>query len=389
MSTALVFRTVVAVGLLSAACSRDLDSAGTTPESSTTEEVTWKVLAESQDQNVYISVPAAASRGKDAAVAYVERIGDSSTATSVRVVMQRFDASGERLGSLAVLGNDSNEYSNVTLASDGKQYAGCWNAALEVHCSLVDEQGQVQPDALAIAGQFATIVAGASGWALAYSGSDGLVRLQLLTSSLALKGSALAPQLSAQFAVDGDSPLFVATPSGYVLVASSKEGGEVSLLRLSADLQSVVSASALGRDLWSTGQLVASDTRAAVSLAAPYGSFMLLVDETEVSAELPIAGGGKTGMDEALVLTEGGIGAAWLKGEGQVRRHYFADGHDAEIGLETRIPTSNLLSQQEQGTGSYQQLVKVGTQTLLVARSALYGYLASGGAIRVATLQFP
>jgi len=163
----------------------------------------------------------------------------------------------------------------------------------------------------------------------------------------------------------------------------------VSLLRLSADLQSVVSASALGRDLWSTGQLVASDTRAAVSLAAPYGSFMLLVDETEVSAELPIAGGGKTGMDEALVLTEGGIGAAWLKGEGQVRRHYFADGHDAEIGLETRIPTSNLLSQQEQGTGSYQQLVKVGAQTLLVARSALYGYLASGGAIRVATLQFP
>jgi len=352
--------------------------------------ITWKIIAESADSSVSTGLPATASRGEDAAVAYIERSGTTTTATP-RVVMQRFDATAERLGSLVVLGGDPVEQSNVTLASDGKQYAACWNAALEVHCSLIDQEGHVRLNALAVTGQYATIVGNASGWAIAYTGADKRLRLQALTSELELNGSVICPQLSGQFSSRDLGPLFATTPSGYVLVAGSSDEGEVGLMRLGTDLLPSAPALPLGRKLWYAGQLVASDTRAAVSLSAPYGSFLLLSENNRLTAELPVAGGGKTGMDHALVLTDGGIGAAWLDREGKgVVRRFMGDGHDSDIGgLETRDLTGSPLGLPEEGTDSYQQLVRVADQTLLVGKWRRYGSLANSNAIRVATLTFP
>jgi len=344
-------------------------------------KVTWKTLAESTDSTFSISLPSAASRGKDAAVAYVER-------ATGRVVMQRFDASGERIGSLVVLASNADERSNVTLASDGKQYAACWNVAPEIHCSLLDEQEKVHLDVLAVAGQYATIVAGATGWALAYSGADKHLRLQPLTAALELNGSYIGAQLIVQHSVQDVGPLFASTPSGYALVASNTEAGNVDLLRLSADLQSVVSATGLGHGLWYAGQLVASDTRAAVSLSVPYGSFLLLLDAKKLTAELPIAGGGKSGTDQALVLNKGGVGAAWLDRDAAVRQRFLPDGHDSEIGLDPRTPATEVLGLEEEGDDSYQQLVQVGDQSLLIARTMRYASLSGAGALRVAVLKF-
>jgi len=347
--------------------------------------VNWKPLADAADANVSINVPSVASRGKDAAVAYVER-------TTGRVMMQRFDATGERIDSPVQLASDAVERSNVTLASDGKQYAACWNVAAEVHCSRVDEQGTVHLNALAVSGQYATIVASAAGWVLAYSGSDKHVRLQSLTPTLDLTGKFVATQRFAQFSVQDIGPLLAATPSGFALVAADQEAGDVDLVRLGADLQSVVSTAALGHNLWYAGQLVATDTRAAVSVSIAYGSFLQLLNEKELTAELPIAGGGKTGTDQALVLTEGGIGAAWLDrsaawmdGSAAVHRRFFADNHDSDVGLEPRTPENNVLGMQEQGTESFQQLVQVGSQSVLVAKASRYGSL---GALRAAALNF-
>ena len=363
-------------------------SAGAQFGGSTATPVTWKVLAETQDSNVYVTVPSSASRGKDAAVAYVESTTLSSTETQTRVVMQRFDAHGERLGSPIELANDADQRSNVSLASDGERYGACWNTATEIHCSLIDGEGRAQPDTLSITGQYATIVAGASGWAVAYMGSDKRVRLQPLSATLELDGTYIGPQIFALPSSRADGPLFAATPSGYALVGSNDEDGNVSLLRLSPDLQSVVDSSPLGRSLWLSGQVIATDTRAAVSLAAPYGSFLLLLDAKNVTAELPISGGGKAGMDSALLLTDGGIGAAWLDRGAGVRRRFFPDGHDADIGLANRAANASLLGGQEEGSESYQQLLQVADQTLLVARSRRYG-LFPGSAIRVAALTFP
>jgi len=343
--------------------------------------VDWKVIAESQDSTVSSNVPSVASRGKDAAVAYMER-------PSRRIVLQRFDESGDRLGSPVELGINVDERSNVTLASDGKQYAACWNAAPDVRCSLIDEQNQIHLNALAVSGQYSTIVARANGWALAYSGQDKLVRLQPLTPTLALDGSFIGPVLYTQFSVQDIGPLFAATPSGFALVGSNNEAGDVSLLRVSADLQSVVSATPLGHALWHSAQLVASDTRAAVSLSIPYGSYLLLLDQKKLTAELPIAGGGKTGTDQGLLLTEGGIGAAWLGGNMAVRRRFFADGHDSDVGLDPRTPSNEVLGLEEEGTGAYQQVVQVGNRALLVAKTTRYGSIYGAGAIRVAALNF-
>lgn len=365
----------------------DAGSGGSRFGTSLVTPVNWKVLAETEDSNLAAGTPSAASRGEDAAVAYLER-ADLSASAQARILMQRFDANGDLVGSPIVLETDVDARSNVTLASDGQRYAACWHTATAIHCCSVDDVGEVQPSTLAIAGQYATLVARASGWALAYRGSDQHARVQALTPKLELSGREVALELFAEFSSREVGPLFASTPTGYVVVGSSEENGDAKLLRLDSDMKTVLSVSPLARNLWFTGQLIASDSRVAVSLSAPYGSYLQLLQQDQLTAELPISGGGKTGMDSALLLTEGGVAAAWLDPNGDVRRRFFADGHDAEIGLENRESSASLIGSHDEGSESYQQLLKVGGRTLLVARAYRYGIL-KGSPIRVAPLRFP
>ncbi|HYP76534.1 MAG TPA: hypothetical protein VER12_11285 [Polyangiaceae bacterium] len=367
------------------------------PSATLLTEVRWKVLVESTDPNIFASAPAAASREHDAAVAYVERTYQAEAASEppiARVVMQRFDATGERLGSLIELGSDPDSASGVTLASDGKRYAACWNTApmptarttfpAQVHCALFDEQGEVQPSSLALAGRSPTIVSTAQGWVVAYASTDTELRVQPLTAALAVGGTPVDLPLSSGLSYSKAGPLFASTPSGFALVGARLEDGHDALTRLDLDLQPTA-AIPLEHDFWFFGQLVATDTRAAVSLSAPYGSYILLFDETRVTAELPIAGGGKTGVDQALSLTEGGIAAAWLGPDLAVWLRFFADGQDEAVGLGGHGEEGSLLGSPVEGGDSYQQTLEVAGQTLLVARGIRYGYLPNE-AIRVAPL---
>jgi hypothetical protein len=343
------------------------------------------VIAESADPNVYASTPAAASRGSDAAVVYIEQT-DTTPATA-RVVMQRFDAAAERVGPLLELGADPDPHGIVALSSDGKRYAACWDSSGSVHCSLLDDQNEAQRNVLALAGSSPVLVATPTGWLMAYAKARGMLRLQPLTPLLEPTGTAVDLGRSTHFEYPQAAPLLTPTPSGFALVGARLDDSQEGLLRLGPDLQPLGPTIPLGRNFWFYGQLIASDTRAAVSLSAPYGSYLLLMDREQVTAELLIAGGGKTGMDEALLVTEGGIGAAWLSGGRYVLRRFFADGADAQIGLGAR-PTQGPLGLPEEGTDSYQQLLTVGGQTLLVGRDRRYGYLGPA-AIRAATLSFP
>ena len=349
--------------------------------------VTWKVLVESSDSSLYAGAMIAVSRGKDAAVAYLEQSDLSSAAA--RVIMQRFDATGQRLGALVELGNDPEPYTAITFASDGKQYAACWNTPPEIHCSLVDEQGTVQRNALTLAGQYPTLVGRDGRWAIAYSASETELRLQALTPSLEVTGDPVSLEPSSAFRTQKRGPLIAPTPSGFALVGAALADEHDALWRLDAELQPVGSPVPLGHDLWFTAQLAASDTRAAVSLSAPYGAYLLLLEGARVSAELPMGGGGKTGMDHALLVNDGGIGAAWLDPNGALWRRYFADGRDADVGgLVEREANFPPPGPSEEGTDSYQQLLRVSDQVLVLARARHYGYLASDS-LRVASLSFP
>lgn len=359
------------------------------PGSSILTTVTWKAVAQASGSNLYLNVPAAASLGNEAAVAYVERTSTSGMPTTGRVVMQRFDSNGEPRGSLLVLANNPGERSTVTLASDGRQYAVCWDETTVIRCSMVNDQGFIERNILGLPGQNATIVARANGWAIAYTGSDKRLRMQLLSSLLQLDGGEVDPQLFTYPSPGDQTPLFVATPSGYVLVGSETDSGPASLVRFNSDLQQVVAPIALARGLWFASQLVASETRAAVSLSAPYGSYLLVLSRDRLTAEVLIAGGGKAGTSQALLMTDGGIAAAWLTPDGGVRRRFFADGHDDDIGIENRRFDGALLGMPEEGTDSYQQLVDVAGQPLLVARAIRYGAFYDATALRVAPLTFP
>ena len=359
------------------------------PGSSILTTVTWKAVAQASGSNLYLNVPSAASLGNEAAVAYVERTSTSGMPTTGRVVMQRFDANGEPRGSLIVLANHPSDRSTVTLASDGKQYAVCWDETTVIRCSMVNDQGFIERNTISLPGQNATIVANANGWAIAYMGSDRRLHMRLLSSLLQLDGGEVDPHLFSYPSPGDQTQLFVATPSGYVLVGSETESGPASLVRFGPDLQQVLAPIALGRGLWFASQLVASETRAAVSLSAPYGSYLLLLSRDRLTAEVLIAGGGKAGTSQALLMTDGGIAAAWLTPDGGVRRRFFADGHDDDIGIENRRFDGALLGMPEEGTDSYQQLVEVAGQPLLVARSIRYGAFYDATALRAAPLTFP
>lgn len=376
---------VPAVGGAGIEAGGDTSDGTTNAGGSVSTPVTWKVIAGSTDPLLYASTPAAASRGSEAAVAYVEQA--DTTPPTARVVLQRFDATAERIGPLLELGNDPDQQSNVTLSSDGKQYAACWDSLGEVHCSLVDDQGQARRNVLALEGSHAAIVAARNGWVIAYATSDSSLRVQSFAPELELTGTPLDLERSTHFGYSNAAPLLTATPTGFALVGARSDDGHEALLRLGVDLKPDGVPIALGRDFWFYGQLLASDTRAAVSLSTAYGSYLLLSDTEQVTAELLVAGGGKTGMDEAFLLTDGGIGAAWLTRDGDVRRRFFADGRDADIGLETR-QAGELLGLPEEGTDSYQQLLTVGDRTLLVGRDRRYGYFGPD-AIRAAALSFP
>jgi hypothetical protein len=347
--------------------------------------VSWKTVVESADSSIFASTPSAASRGTEAAVAYVETT--NAMPPSSRVLVQRFDASAERIGSSIVIGDDPDRQSEVTLASDGQRYAACWTSNLEVHCSLIDELGQAQRDVIAFSGENPTIVASPSGWVVAYAASDTRLVLQALSPTLEPSGDPVELSLSPQFR--DLAPLFTPTPSGFALVGAGTDDGHDVLLRLGPDLLPSAAAISLGADFWFSGHLVASDSRAAVSLSAPYGAYLLLMDAAEISATLLASGGEKAGMDQALLLTEGGIGAAWLTGGDRVAQRFFADGRDGEIGLSTRGTPSSLGSMPDEGSESYQELLGVGDRVLLVGRASKRGPLAGDGAIRVAALTFP
>lgn len=303
---------------------------------------------------------------------YVEW-SDTPTGTA-RVVLQRFGPAAERVGPLLELANDPDQYAGVTLASDGTQYAACWDSSAEVHCALVDSEGTIQQNILELPGQHPTLVAAPNGWVIAFAATDTTLRLQSLSQSLRPTSTSVDFERSLRFASAKAGALLTATPSGFALVGARADDGREGLLRLDANLRPLGPAIPLGRDFWFYGQLVASDERAAVSLSAPYGSYLLLLDAEQVTAELPIAGGGKTGTDQAFLLSDGAIEAAWLTRDAGIGRRDFSDGHDAEVGLESR-GTDDLLGLEEQGTDSYQQLLRVEDQTLLVARAHRFGYL--------------
>ncbi|MET0790353.1 MAG: hypothetical protein ABW061_02420, partial [Polyangiaceae bacterium] len=265
----------------------------------------------------------------------------------------------------------------------------CWTSTAEVHCSLVDEQGKAHEHALALPGQYPTIVARPGGWAVGYAASESELFLQLLTPALGLVHEPVSLKLSAQIPQRKSGPLLTPTPSGFALVGAALEDGHDGLLRLDADLQPAGAPVALGRDLWFAAQLDASDTRALLSLSVPYAGYLLIVDGDQVTAELGVSGGGKVGMAPAVLLTDGGFGAAWLKRDWDVLRRFFGDGHDAEIGLATRSNAVSPIGLPEEGFDSYQQLLHVGGKTLLVARSGRYGGIGAGREIRAGFLTFP
>ncbi|MEN9581533.1 MAG: hypothetical protein RJA70_4542, partial [Pseudomonadota bacterium] len=146
------------------------------------QSVVWKTLAAGEDQRTHFSSPSVGSRGEEAAVAYVESVGDV-----LRILIQRFDAQGERLGEAVALGAPPDEYVGLTLASDGKQYGVCWSDT-QIHCATLDAENQAHTAVLTLAGQYPKIAFAHGGWVLSYFTANEQIHLQALSDTLEVQG---------------------------------------------------------------------------------------------------------------------------------------------------------------------------------------------------------
>jgi hypothetical protein len=184
---------------------------------------------------------------------------------------------------------------------------------------------------------------------------------------------------------DRHAPLLVPTESGFALVGARPSNDQQAYLyRLGADLKLTAEPQPLGLDFWFHGDLAATDSRAAVSLAVPYGSYTLLLDAKGIQHKLGVGGGGKTGMYLALTARDGGIASAWPTRNGQLKTRFFADGAAESDLLAPTETVGTAIGLLDEGMACYQQFVQVSGQTLLVAYQNMDN--ACSGALRVTTL---
>jgi hypothetical protein len=276
---------------------------------------------------------AAAGNDNEGAVAYVEGKfeGDGGEA---RVVVQRLDATGTFFGEpLRLASAPVNELNSVAIASNGEDYLVCWASAGKVSCSAL--RAGLEPVAVfREEGRAIAAVHGEQGWLIAYT-TDPLLQpakivlrrfAENLDAQSAGPSFTVASEISSQVAM----PLLASTDSGFLLVADAPElENRAQLIRLNPELEQQGAAVDLGHRFWMSGCLAASASLAAVSLAEPYGSNLILVDESGLVQSLNIPGGGKTGMHEALVNRDSQVVASWFSLAPALHTQVFSSGNEA------------------------------------------------------------
>jgi hypothetical protein len=283
---------------------------------------------------------AVAARADEAAVVYVEE-----NETRARVLLQRFDVTGTFFGdSFELASAPPGTFSSLAIASNAQKYLVCWAGAAEINCRALAEVLESTPG-LHAEGRAVAVVYGSRSWLVGYASNPVVGQpTEFFLRSLDDDFAPLSPTASFVVAGSGSSydpiPLLARTDSDFVLVASDPaQADRAHLYRLDAELTRLGAPIDLGYPFWFTGRVTANGHLAAVSLAKPYASNLILADTNGVVQSLEIRGGGKTGMHQALLADDAGLVASWFTSEPELHTEVFASGAETPE-LPAGTPTS-------------------------------------------------
>ena len=241
----------------------------------------------------------------------------STTGTSdLRLRFRRFDAQNNAIDDGIEIGRATSSARTafgLTMATDGTLRRICWSPNERVVCFEIGPAAGNAKEIFNDVGVLPTLTYRAGGaWVLAVrpTAPNAVAAPEISLRRLdAITGSAVGEPVSFPFGevYFGLPTLFVATPSGYALVA----GATAFLYRLDANLAVVGSPLDLGMGYWAYGALAATDTRATIGLSLPYGTTILRVDGNAVVSRTGGGGGGKTGFPVALIAHGTTFSAAW------------------------------------------------------------------------------
>ncbi|MFT3776611.1 MAG: hypothetical protein QM820_65565 [Minicystis sp.] len=296
---------------------------------------------------------AAASTGKEAAVAYAE---ENAGGTQTVLKLQRLDGAGAVRGPAIDLGDTSlGVYDRLTLATDGDSYLACWGGDdVQITCAVAPVGEGPASAALSVAGAGPSLVYGSGSFALAYA-----LPGQLAVTRVAGDGSAVGPTATFDApAIEGMSgrALLAARKDGFVLAG----GDNVRVHTLDSALSPVGDPIDLGVLLWMHAAIAASDTDAVVSLAKPYGGLVFVVADGAVKSPPELVGGYKGGLNTAVIADGDAYG--FLSADDESGLHYSTIVHGSLIeAKETLVPEHGRFDQ------GYLALVRVQGETLFVA----------------------
>ena len=255
---------------------------------------------------------AAASAGDQAAIAYTESDeADGGGVVRSRVLLQRLDAMGAADGppvELATVESNDSGPPALTLATDGDRYLACWQRESSIACAGAPVgEGPAFP-ALSVDGAWPSLAYGSGTLALAY-GAPGYVAVVRVASDGSAAGS------PASFATgEGTFPraFLGATESGFALADAddawnSPRRANVRVRRLASTFAPLAPPIDLGMQIWFRASLAAHGANVAIGLSRGYGGRVFTLEGAEVTHNYAFDGGGKLGLNVALLANEASI----------------------------------------------------------------------------------
>lgn len=182
----------------------------------------------------------------------------------------------------------------------GTGYFACWDNAGQVSCVVPGQSAKFQT-----AGTAPALAKGTVGWVLAHATSTGVV-VQRLSSTGSAQGAPV-PIIAGEKL----TPTITAAPPGFVVVA----GAPMQVHRLDENLAVVGSVVDLGRDFWFNASVATAGTTVVVNVGVPYGSKVFVIEGNQLARSFGMGGGGKTGLEVALLSDGTSIAGAWSDGE--------------------------------------------------------------------------
>jgi hypothetical protein len=195
----------------------------------------------------------------------------------------------------------------IITASNGATRLACLEAFSQIRCK---RDGATLFE---VEGSRATLAYSASGWALSYS-----VGTTSVLQRLAQDGSLLGEPK--RLSTDQRIVAFAAYGNGFVALDAGVRppaGLRTALLRfLDGTFAQIGEPLDLGKPVWITNvaAVATTDSEVAVSLARPYGSYLILVRDLPSGRTITtreVAGGVKNGIDVRLAASASGFDALW------------------------------------------------------------------------------